>query len=130
MYYPPKKDLWVGIVSWGCMLFFTWAVIKDWPSHVLLIPGLACLAWIWFGTGYNITENSLKVKCDPYEKKIPFSKIRKVKRSKYKWFSAALSLDLLQIKYDYGVISVSPLDSFSFIYELKQKCPEADFSGL
>ena len=134
MYFPPKKDLWLGIVGWGILLIILiWTIIPEIDWYMLNIPivGLAFFAWIWFGTGYAITDNSLEVRCGPIEKIIPLSKIYRVKRSKNHWFCAALSFsDLLEIKYRYDVVSISPLDSHTFINELKQRCPEAEFPGL
>lgn len=133
MYFPPKKDLWHGIVIWGAMLLPVWGVIlnrTDFPEMVIYIFAAALAASLWFGTGYTITDNSLKVRNGLLHNKIPYNKIRRVKRTRALWSSAALSLDRVEIKYSYGVTLVSPLDSKTFINELKQRCPEAEFPGL
>lgn len=59
--------------------------------------------WIWFGTGYTITEIELLVKCGPFREKIPFGKIRSIRRTRIPWSSAALSLDRLEIMHAYGL---------------------------
>jgi energy-coupling factor transporter ATP-binding protein EcfA2 len=38
--------------------------------------------------------------------------------------------DMLEIKFKYDIVSISPLDSSTCIDELKHRCPEADFSGV
>jgi len=114
-------------------LLLIWTITTDLVrfNFAIIILDLAFFGWIWFGTGYTIIDNSLEVKCGPIEKKIPFSNIYRVKRSKAHWFCAALSSsDLLEIKYRHGTVSISPLDSHKFINELKQRCPEAEFPGL
>jgi hypothetical protein len=133
MYFPPKKDPRYGIVIFGIILLFCICSFIQGNRflQVLFIFNLAFFAWIWFGTGHTITDNSLEVKCGPYDKKIPFNIINRVKRSNNRWFCASLSFsDLLEVKYRYGVVSISPLDPHQFINELKQRCPEAEFSGL
>jgi hypothetical protein len=131
MYFPPEKDMWLGILGWGVLLVsLIWTITEgiDWYElGIFIILWAAIFVWIWFGTGYTITDNSLEVKCGPFEKQIPFSKIYRIKRAKVRWFCAALSFsDLLEIKYRYGVVSISPLDSHKLINELKQRCPELD----
>lgn len=133
MYFPPSKDLRGGIGIGGLtLLICIYSFMQgDRLLQVLFIFHLACFAWVWFGTGYTITDDSLEVKFGPYHKIIPFSKILRIKRSKYHWFCAALSSkDLLEIKFEYDTVSISPFDSSLFVNELKQRCPEAEFSGL
>jgi len=90
---------------------------------------LVIFAWIWFGTGYSITDDSLEVKSGPYHKIIPLSNILRIKRTKSSCpYKAALFFnEMLEIKFKYDIVSISPLNSSLFINELKQRCPEADF---
>ncbi|HAF17782.1 MAG: PH domain-containing protein [Thermacetogeniaceae bacterium] len=133
MYFPPNKDLRGGLITWGIMLFLCICAFFHGSRflQVILLLDLGLYAWIWFGTGYTITDDSLEVKFGPYEKTIPFSKILQIKRTKYHWFCAALSSkDLLEIKFKYGTVSISPVDSSLFVNELKQRCPNAGYVGL
>ena len=102
MYFPPKKDLWLGILCWGGLLAILILTITpeiDWYGLDISILGSAFFGWIWFETVYTITDNSLEVKCGPFDKKIPFSKIHRIKRTRTLWSSAALSFDSLEIKH-------------------------------
>lgn len=136
MYFPSKKDLWFGAVFWGiflfCSLWYLWDLYHDpslWPGLVIGGIVLIWFIWLWFGTGYKITDTSLEASCGPFYRKIPMNNIRSVRRGfRLNRMSYILSLDCLEIKYRYGAILVSPRDSLTFINELKQRCPEADFS--
>lgn len=134
MYFPPKKDLRYAIGTGGFTLLL--CILSFIQGHrflqVLFILHLAFFAWLWFGTGYTITDDLLEVKCRPYHKIIPFSSILRIKRTKSAWpYKAALSFnDMLEIKFKYDIVSISPLDSSTFIDELKHRCPEADFLGV
>ncbi|CEO88129.1 PH domain-containing protein [Syntrophaceticus schinkii] len=133
MHFQSKKDLWLGILIWSAMLLPIWFVVQDqetWPFLFIFIPSLAFCGWIWFGTGYTITDKTLEVRCGPFYEKIPLGKIRRVQHTSSLQGGAALSLDRLEIKYSGGVTLVSPLDSFAFVLELKQRCPNAEFEGL
>jgi hypothetical protein len=136
-YFPSKKDLWVGALLWGivfgCVLFELRDLLQssDWSGLVFVILWLTLLGWTWFGTGYTITDKFLEVKCGPLQTKIPLSKIRSVKHTRALWAgfvrSYTLSRDRLEIKYRYGTILISPADAFTFVSELKQRCPDAEF---
>jgi hypothetical protein len=134
MYFTAKKDIRYGIGVGGLALLL--CIISffrgDWFLFVLFAFKLVIFAWIWFGTGYSIRDDSLEVKSGPYHKIIPFSNILRIKRSKSAWpYKAALFFnDMLEIKFKYDIVSISPLNSSLFIDEIKQKCPEAEFSGV
>lgn len=133
MYFPSDKDLRFGLISWGIMLFLCGCAFfhSDCFFQVIDLLDLGFFAWFWFGTGYTITDDSLEIKCGPYEKTIPFSKIIHIKRAIYHWFCAALSSkDLLEIKFKYGTVSISPVNPSLFVSELKRRCPQAELSGL
>jgi hypothetical protein len=97
---------------------------------VVVILEVAFIGSLWFGTGYTITDKSLEIRYGPFHEKIPFREIRRVKRTRAPWSSAALSLDRLEIKYSSSITLISPLNSLLFINKLKQRCPEAEFPGL
>ncbi len=132
MYFPPKKDIWLGIAVWSVTLASILIVTLNksaWPALIVVIPLVLFVGSLWFGAGYTITNELLEIRCGPFHEKIPFSKIQRIKRTRKFWSSAALSYDRLEIKYSYGIIFISPLDFSTFISELKQRCPEAEFSG-
>lgn len=102
MYFRSKKGLWYGILIWGPILLAIWFVIRyctAWPALVVVIPLMASIGSLWFGTGYTIAEESLEIKYGPFLEKIPFSKIHRIKRTRTLWSSAALSFDSLEIKH-------------------------------
>lgn len=140
VYFAPKKDFWLGAVYWvistGLILLSVWYVLQDASGWIRVvfgtIPILVWCIWNWYGTNYTITtDNYLEVNHGPIHKKIPLNNIRTVKCRRGKWFTIfdySLSRDCIEIKYRYGKMLVSPRGPLTFINELKQRCPEAEFS--
>lgn len=134
MYFPSKKDLWLGIVIWCSLLSGIYLAATEADRYFILlislILNLALFGWIWFKTGYTLTDNSLEIKCGPFYQKIPYSKIRSVKRTRDPSGGYALSLDRIKIKHGYDITIISPIDPHIFITELKRRCSDAEFPGL
>ncbi|AFV11405.1 hypothetical membrane protein DUF1200 [Thermacetogenium phaeum DSM 12270] len=135
MYFPSKKDLWLGLVVWLALLLSLVFAIRDheWAALAILIPTIIFVGWIWFGTGYTITETELLVKCGPFRERIPFGRIQSVRRTRSPLSGAALSLNRLEIRHGHGFTGltlISPADAAAFLEELKKRCPHADFPSL
>lgn len=67
MYFPSKRDWWLGLIIWVAILLPPVMLIKEGAYSQLLIciPIASFVSWIWFGTGYTITEKELKIKSGP-----------------------------------------------------------------
>ncbi len=124
-----KKDIRFGIVVWPIMalplLLSFWA---DWMTLLFVLPGSVLSAWIWFGTGYTVTDTELKVRCGPFKETIPLEKISEVKKTWNLWSSAALSFDRLAIKHLYDTTYISPAEEEEFLRLLGERCPHASIS--
>lgn len=144
-YFPSKKDLWVGVIYWGVilgtLLLEVWNLLRfsGWNLVAGILFGLLILisfyilgAWIWFKTGYTITDKFLEVKSGPFQKTIALNKIRSVQHTRALWTgfvpSYTLSRSRLEVKYKYGILLLSPADTVTFISELKQRNPEVEIS--
>ena len=70
MYFPSKKDIWLGTIIWGSILFMIAISLFDdpgWRLSDVLESGIcllisAFLLWLWFGTGYKVEEGVIKIK--------------------------------------------------------------------
>ncbi|SFJ30677.1 PH domain-containing protein [Halobacillus dabanensis] len=136
IYYPSKKDSWIAVIIWGVIgimladgIFgLQWGVfmVPDPISNPLfkllfLLAVPALLLWIWFGTGYYIDSESLKVHYGPYKKQIRLEEIEKVVPNRDPFLAPALSADRLEIHYGPGkFIKVSPKHKEEFLQRLRK----------
>ena len=124
MYFPTKRDVWLGILIWGLMLFGMIPAIIQSAKLPLVIMILIVLfiGWIWFGTGYEISEDQLKISCGPFRHRIPIQEIKEIKRTRSPLSSPACSLDRMEIKYGKSKrIMISPADKENFIKTIMKK---------
>ena len=130
MYFPSKKDWWLGIILWGSALTpFAIYIFSTPPNSLLLFIGLVLIiliGWLWFKTGYTINDKELIAQSGPFRSKIPLENIRKVSHTRNPLSSPALSLDRLDIEYSGGFILISPADKNTFLNVLKERCPKID----
>lgn len=129
MYFPSKKDLWLGIAfCFGALIPLS---INIWKPTVygwfLSFSFIIFVCWVWFKTGYTISDKELLVQQGPFHWKIPLESIKKVRRSNEFVSSPALSLDRLEITYSNGKsILISPDKIDAFLNILRERCPLAD----
>lgn len=98
----------------------------------VLVPAIAFVAWIWFGTYYMITATTLETRCGPFRESIPLASITKVAASRSMMSGAALSLDRISIIHGrFGEETlISPREKQAFIHELTARCPQARFDTV
>lgn len=127
MYFPSKKDWWLGIIVWGGALTPLAIYFFSTPKNSLpLFIGLILIifiGWLWFKTGYTINDKELIAQSGPFRSKIPLKNIRKISHTRNPLSSPALSLDRLDIEYFDGFILISPSDKDAFLKVLKERCP-------
>lgn len=129
MYFPSKKDWWLWLIIWIAILLPTVMLIKEGLYTQLPISLLVALfvGWIWFGTGYTVTETELKIKSGPLRYRIPIKSITKIRKTRNPLSSPALSLDRLEVKYGkYGRAIISPIDKKGFTNTIQEKNPEVE----
>jgi hypothetical protein len=135
MKYVSKKDWWLTVV-WGFMLVSMGSAILALLAGnrsvgeilVVLILGVFLpifVLWIWLTTYYVLDEHNLIIKYGPFQKTIPLSAIRSVKKTTNPLSSPALSLKRLEIFYGtHDVVLISPPDRDAFIRILAERCPQ------
>jgi hypothetical protein len=127
MYFPSKRDWWLGLLIWGLMLLAAIPAFLQ-PGKgqlIIMIAVILFIGWIWFGTGYEILDDGLKIRCGPFRKRIPLQEIREIKRTRSPLSSPACSLDRMEIKYGKSKrVMISPADQEGFIKMLTGKSPQ------
>ena len=127
MYFPSKRDSWLGLLIWGLMLLAAIPAFLQ-PGKgqlIIMVAVILFIGWIWFGTGYEILDDELKVRCGPFRQRIPLQEIREIKRTRSPLSSPACSLDRMEIKYGKSKrVMISPADQEGFIKMLTGKSPQ------
>lgn len=132
LYFPTKKDIWFFLITWGFILFMILIYIfggepvgsqlityKSVPGYIISALILTLLLWIWFGTGYKVEGELLKLKFGPFKSKINIKEIKKISRTKNPFTAPALSVDRLEIRFGkYDVINISPKNENELIHSL------------
>jgi len=136
-----RKDAWLRVIIWLSNLLLLVSgiapLLKDQvptPGNILLLIimwGTACfLSWMWLTMAYVLSEEHLLVRFGPFRKSIPYSSIRKVKRTTSILSSAALSTRRLEIHYNrFDLIHISPAEEERFLTRLRERCPQASFEA-
>ncbi|MDQ7096499.1 PH domain-containing protein [Desulfosporosinus sp. PR] len=137
MYFSSKRDTWLGLLMWipiVCVIYISGKSLSQGQfvpinlCFLVLIVGLP--AWIWFDTGYRVTDDELKIKSGPIRLTIPLERITAIERTRNPRSSPALSLDRLKISYKEGNDAlISPRDQEGFINLILSKCPTVAING-
>ena len=127
MYFPSRRDAWLGILLWGVVANGLYFSFQD-PERTglyIAIPLLVLVTWVWFFTGYTLTDDYLYVRCGPFRKKVALEDIIRIRESRKFLASAALSMERLEIhtenRYPY---IISPREKEEFIKQILSRQPD------
>lgn len=139
MFFPSKKDAWMGGIIWFSALFLIISPIffpdigvwmtpdfldKQWIKVAILSSIGLFLLWIWFKTGYTIEEGLVTIQVGPFKKKIRIEEIESIRETKNPFSSPALSSDKLEINYArFETVAISPKDKTEFVRQLLVQNP-------
>lgn len=129
MYYPSKRDWWLGLIIWlGILLPFFMLTYEGLYSQLWIsVLVIIFVSWIWFGTGYTITETELQIKSGPLRFRIKLEQIKRIRKTRNPLASPALSFDRLEIKYGkYSTAIISPTDKEGFVRKIKDLNPNVE----
>lgn len=130
MYFPSKKDLWIYLVIWVCVIacFTPIFIGRDFEVLFFTIPLAILLIWALFTTGYKVNDELLIIQNGPIKKKISIKDIKNISKTKNPLASSALSIDRLEITYGskFEMELVSPKDKQKFISLLKSINPQIE----
>lgn len=130
MYFPSKRDWWLGLILLTAVFLPLIMTLWDGGEEVTLlfsIPVALLVGWIWFDTGYTITDEELKIKSGPIRFKIRLESIQSIKKSMNPLSSPALSLDRFKVSYgEHGIALVSPKDKRGFVEAIRERNPAVE----
>ncbi len=127
MYFPSKRDWWLGLLIWGLVLLGAVpALLKPGRGQfIIMVAVILFVGWIWFWTGYEISDDELKIRCGPFRQRIPLQEIKEIKKTRSPFSAPACSLDRMEIKYGKSKrVMISPADKEGFIKLLVGKSPQ------
>lgn len=131
-----KKDIWFIIIIWGTIIGFTLisifgigngqsSIVGEVIGYVVMGLTISLLLWVWFGTGYIIYEEDIKIKSGPLRTTIKINEIQKIRKAKNPLSAPALAIDRLEIMYGkFNVAYISPRHEKEFIQVLIEKNPQ------
>lgn len=126
MKFEAKKDTWLSIVIWAAILLpIVLLIMRQNPPIlgivIFMLPSIL-LTWVWFGTGYEITDEVVKYRFGPFNGEIFIYDIKAVHLTPRESMNAgALSSDRISIIYDKSkTITIAPQEKKKFIEELKK----------
>ncbi|GAB6992171.1 PH domain-containing protein [Paenibacillus pini] len=137
MKFVPKRDLWLSITVWICIIFLVFAALSTLLVGGISIIGgsvisLVCLViagyigWLWVVAFYVLQESELFIRFGPMTKSISYDSITQVKLIRSWMSSMATSSRRVEIKYGkFDFIHISPLDQKVFVEELAKRCHQA-----
>ena len=142
MIYRPKRDLWVAlIIILACLVelgmgisVLAHAILSHQPA--LLVPAALCggvgllLAWLWFGSSYELTETELVIRFGPLRFTLPLEGVIDVHatdrlKADFGW-GLAWSLDRVRIRFRGRLLPfwISPDDKQAFLEDLMRVRPD------
>lgn len=111
---------------WGLVLLAAVpALLKPGKGQfIIMIAVILFVGWIWFGTGYEILDDELRIRCGPFRQRIPLQEIKEIKKTRSPLSAPACSLDRMEIKYGKSKrVMISPADKENFINTIVEKSP-------
>ena len=99
---------------------------------------ICLLLWVWFGTGYKLKEELIKIKSGPFRTTIKIKDIKKVRSVTndsitMSYLSGpALSVDQLEITYGetFDIVNISPDYTSNFLKILLDKNPNIEVDEI
>lgn len=99
-------------------------------SDVVALSIILFLLWTWFGTGYRIDKEILKVQSGPLRQSIHIRSIHKISKEKSLLSAPALARDRLVLHYEnYEMTYLSPKREEEFIAVLLEINPNIQTCG-
>ncbi len=132
IFFASKKDSLYSLAVWGTIVILFFSIILNfsltlfnffWGLIGLIAIGF--LIWIWFGTGYRIENETIKIKNGPFKWMVHIQDINSISKRKSLLATPSLSVDRLVLHYGkYGEMLLSPKAESEFIELLLTKNPQ------
>jgi hypothetical protein len=132
IFFSSKKDILYSLAVWGTAVIVLLFVILDFSLTIfglfwvfIGLLSIGFLMWIWFGTGYQIENDTIKIQNGPFKYKINIVEINRISKRKSVLATPALSVDRLALHYGkYGEMLISPKNEMEFTEILLTKNPQ------
>lgn len=130
-----KIDLWLliligtGVAAclWGAAEIWDGNRAVLWPVAAILLIGILVPLWALISLRYFLSDDSLRVRCGPFNWRIPIGDIRAVTPTTSARAGPAMSFDRLQIDYgENGSLLISPEPRDEFLRQLEHRRRQAD----
>jgi hypothetical protein len=131
----PAYGILIGSVAAILLAAAVWAVVEAGVRFSFFVPlSAACvgfLAWLTFGSWYELRDDHLYCRSGPFVEKIPYGKIRSLRLVRNSFSSMALARDRIEIRQNgkgfvAGTTYISPEGREAFLDELKERCPNLE----
>ena len=133
MIYKSKKDILLGVVIWGVILFLLYSVYETVFIEVNILGAtvmtalLVLLVSFWFRTMYKIEGDILHIYYGPFRFQVVISEIISIRHAKNIFTGPALSIERIEITYsNYSVIQISPKEKEALVKALMQMNPNIE----
>jgi len=125
-------DLSIAILIWSSIAIIVLSLVLVPPSGRLIaavvgLPIAAGLAWMYFGTYYELRSDHLYCRSGPFVERIPYDRIKSLALRSNLLSSMALAARRIEIRqhgkgYLAGTTLISPVDREAFMRELASRC--------
>jgi hypothetical protein len=129
-----KIDLWLLILLLTAVTVCLWVIGDNWQgiaggNWLLILPlavGIFLPLWVLISLRYFLSEQTLRIRCGPFNWRVPINEITAVTPTRNPLSSPALSLDRLLIEYGQGrAIMISPEPRAEFLRQLEYRRNQA-----
>ncbi len=129
-------DRWFAALIWATAAVLVGSILAV-PGDGRLLAALAIapiigfLAWVCFGTYYELRDDHLLCRSGPFRERIPYANIRSLRLTQNLLSSMALSRQRIDIRqhgkgYILGTTLISPEEREWFLEELRKRCPNLE----
>lgn len=137
--FPSKKDTWLAAVLLAALglscVSLTASFLAPEPAPGLgvivgiLIAAALFVAWTWVATDYTLTSDELLVRSGPFRWRVRLDEVQEIRPTRNPLSSPALSLDRLEVRYNRGMLLISPADKDGFLRGLVARASHLDLRG-
>jgi len=133
-----RIDLWLLIVLLAAVSLCAWILAENWDvmlargwlvASLIVVPlaiGILFPLWIVTSLRYFLSDQTLRVRCGPFQWRIAIREITAVDPTHNALSSPAMSLDRLRIEYGQGkTVMISPEPRDEFIRQLEYRRSQA-----
>ncbi|WP_405097096.1 PH domain-containing protein [Oceanobacillus sp. FSL H7-0719] len=132
IFFSSKKDSLYSLAIWGTIAILFFSIILNFSLSIFNIIWILIgvitigfLIWVWFGTGYRIENEVIKIQNGPFKWKVSIQDINSISKRKSILATPALSVERLVLHYGrYGEMQLSPKAKSEFIELLLTKNPQ------